>query len=121
MFGDDDELKRLLEIVESGQEQEKPVSDVEYFILSRGIKPGNTRIGAYQFWYTYREFTENPVPQRVFFVEIKKMFKQHRHEFHRFYLLNPEPFDLTKDTYFKVRAELRLRNEQRKKNGKNKI
>lgn len=112
-----EELQKLLELaVSEGPEGEDALlSDVERFILLKGIKPGTALVPAAFIWLMYKEFLGNPEmthDQGWFFRSFSKRFQRKRWGHTRYYLLDPEPFDLSLDTYWRARADWRVDKER---------
>lgn len=107
-MGVDKELEELLRIASSSPEEVEPLNEAEKFVFSLGIKPGNTRITTSHVYYTYKQWTKDPpLSKRTFLQQFRKLFKQKRTKSIRFYKLSPEPFDMSDETYYLVRAEVR--------------
>lgn len=115
-----EDLEKLLALARSESGSAETVNAVEEFVIAKGIKEGDTKIIPYQVWTEYVKWARKPIPKRTFFTEFKKLFKQRRWGDKRFYTLNPEPFDLSKDAYWKLRAVIREERAGRKKYGRGK-
>jgi hypothetical protein len=89
------------------------------FIYDIGIKSGDAKVPAYLIYHTYREWHgwENKGRQSRtdFFRDFCKHFESHRTKDGIHYLLNPKPFDLSKEKYWEIRATLRHEKSRRKK------
>lgn len=116
----DEELEKLIALAKSGEGTAEPVSDVEEFVLAKGIKEGDTKIIPYQVWMEYVKWARKPVGRRIFFRQFRKLFKPHRWGTKRFYKLDPSAFDMSKDAYWKMRAAIREERAGRKKYGRGK-
>lgn len=92
------------------------ISEAGKFIHAKGIRDGKVKIRAFIVYYLYREwrgFRNKKQSKLYFFRDFSKYFTSHRDKDGAFYLLNPKPFDLSKDNYWIVRSE--IRNEKAKK------
>lgn len=95
------------------------ISDAAKFIYELNIKHGDTQIPAALLYHTYKHWKgwdQKRQSKPFFFRDFKKYFEPHRTNTGMVYFLNPKPFDLSDDTYWLIRAE--LRNEKTKKNKK---
>jgi hypothetical protein len=111
----DPDLEELLKLAESAQNpEEKDLNEAERWVVAAGIKAGSERISNALLYYTYCEWAERPIVKYQFTRQFKKLFKQHL-DGERFYLLDPAPFDLSRDTYFKIRRNMR---DARKRNAR---
>lgn len=108
---DDDEIKKLLALAlqtpKEGDDVE--LNEVERFVISEGIKEGDTKITPTMFWNRYLEWAEKPMSRYTFWKLCKRVFNIKKGVHSHFYLLNAEPFDLTKDTYWEWRRSIRER------------
>lgn len=103
----DIELEELLKLAEgSPNPEEKELNEVERWVIAAGIKEGSEKVSNSLLYYTYCEWAEKPIVKYQFSQQFKKLFKQHL-DGERFYLLDPAPFDLSRDTYFKIRRNMR--------------
>lgn len=104
----DKTLEELLSLVnEAEQKQERFVKNrdensVNRFISDLNIKTGLERIPTFVIFYTYKKIWYNKVKDKkvnkiVFFRAFNKMFTQFRTNKQRYYLLDPSPFDLTRE------------------------
>lgn len=109
----DKELELLLNIVTSDNTEVKPQNEAELFVAALGIKAGNTKIINPQIWYVYNKWTDKPIIRDTFFKQFKKLFKFGRNESYRYFYLDPTPFDLSKEEYFRVKAFLRQEKKKR--------
>lgn len=113
------ELKKLLELAESSNEKVKfEDTEIEQYIHENNIEKGTVKISSdliYYSYYRWKLFKKDRISRRKFFVQFKKHFEGVRTSYGKGYLLNPEPFDLTQEGYFRARALLRRERDVRKK------
>lgn len=113
------DLDKLLEIAESSEEPVKfEDTEAEKYIAAEGIESGDKRIPTFTIYYHYHCWNKNKkklLTRRKFFLQFKKHFQSIQTSDGKAYLLNPEPFDLTREGYFKARALLRRERSVRKK------
>lgn len=114
------DVEDLVKLAESAEEpviQEK-LSDAGKFIFDLKIKHGDKKISAELIFHTYKEWKglekRNWQARTHFFRDFKKYFTPVRGRNGVAYLLDPAPFDLSREHYFFVRSE--QRREQRIKN-----
>lgn len=91
------------------------VSESSKFIYALNIRHGDERIPAQLIYHTYRHWkgwANKPQPKPYFFRDFSKQFEQVRTKDGMCYLLDPKPFDLSKETYWLLRKDIR---EQRAK------
>ena len=80
------------------------------FIYALNIRHGDERIPAQLIYYTYKQWKgwDNKYqPKPFFFRDFSKYFEQVRTKEGISYLLDPKPFDLSKDTYWLMRKDQR--------------
>lgn len=120
----DEEIKKLTEIATSGApEDDTQLHEVDRFIISCGIKEGEAQVFSNVVWLAYCEWAEKPMNRALFYRAFCKRFTRLRKKSwdrSPYYLLNPEPFDLSMDAKFKIYKRLRTLRERRKKRGPNK-
>jgi hypothetical protein len=77
----------------------KETTPVHKFMVEFPIRPGLVKVPTYVLYYTYRvKFKGNPkITRHMFFLEFKKLFKQVRHGTQRFYLLDADNLDMTRE------------------------
>ncbi len=83
------------------------------------IKNGDTKISAALIYHTYKQWKgwrNKRQAKSQFFKDFKTYFEPQRTTDGIVYLLNPKPFDLSEETYWLMRSE--IRNEKTKKNKK---
>lgn len=119
---DKDEIQKLLELASSGPADEPYIelNEAERFALSCGVTSGETRVLFLQVYLAYYNWSDKPLQMLPFAHQFRKLFHQIKRDHSRYYLLNPEPFDLTADTYFKVRKQLRETRQDRQRRGREK-
>lgn len=95
------------------------ISEAAKFIYEMNIKHGDAKIPAALIYHTYKcwkGWDQKRQSKPFFFRDFSKYFDPHRTTDGMCYLLNPKPFDLSDETYWLIRAE--MRNEKAKKNKK---
>lgn len=104
-----EELDDLLKLVESepNAPTEKEYSDVEQFIYELNIRAGETAIPLYLVFYTYQNWSRQskPLTKVQFGKEFRKFFTQHHLGVKAAavgYYLDPTPFDMSLDAYWKI-------------------
>ena len=101
-------LEELLKLVdEAEQKQQRSVKNkdensVNRFISDLEIKTGLERIPTFVIYYTYKKIWFNKVKDKkvnkiVFFRAFNKLFTQYRTNKQRYYLLDGDSFDLTRE------------------------
>lgn len=113
----------LLKIINGSKEEVimDKLSEAAKFIYDLGIKNGLEKISAQLVYHTYKEWKgwdNKRQAKPLFFRDFKKYFNSHRSSDEVYYLLDPKPFDRSKETYWIIRNE--IRNEKARKNKKNK-
>jgi hypothetical protein len=110
---DEDELKALLEIVESTPPTVKTALDdlhlTHKFILYNDIKRGKSYIPNAVIYDLYtswcKTFKFKPFHKKRFFVGFKKYFNQRHDSGTKYYLLDPKPFNLSSEHYLRIKQE----------------
>jgi hypothetical protein len=101
-------LEELLsKIDEAEQKQQRSVKNVDEnsvnrFISDLEIKTGLERIPTFVIYFAYKKIWFNKVKDKkvnkiVFFRAFNKLFTQFRSNKQRYYLLDPTPFDLSRE------------------------
>ncbi len=111
MAQDDYDLEKLLEIASSGKPtgiKTENSKKVDKFIRKHGIKSGDTFIPNFIIYHFYLLNTpKNRMPKMTFFKGMARNFEPLSRKRNRGYMLDPEPFDLSQENYFKARAAMR--------------
>lgn len=119
-----DEIEELLQIAEAKPEVKVKFEDteVEQFIHECKIVKGETKVPTQVIYLTYTEWRKKKKlkHRNHFFIQFKKHFENKLIEGGQSYLLNPEPFDLTQEGYFRAMKQLRRERYERKKKNKKK-
>lgn len=92
------------------EKEETKVTEAASFIYALNLRHGDVRIPVQLIYYTYKQWKgwdNKPQPKPYFFRDFSKYFEQARTKDGMTYLLDPKPFDLSKETYFIVRKEIR--------------
>ncbi len=93
------------------------LTDSAKFIYDFGIKPGDDKISAAIIYYHYKKWQrEDFQPRTRFFRDFSKYFQRIEDEHGSHYLLDPKPFDLSKETWWKMRTELRRERSRQRHN-----
>lgn len=98
-------------------ENELQITESAKFIYSLNIRHGDIKIPAQLIYYTYKQWKgwdKKPQPKPYFFRDFSKYFEQVRTKDGINYLLDPKPFDLSIETYFLMRKDLRDRRAKQK-------
>jgi len=108
-----EELLKSLEEAEETVEKAKPVhrdvAHMDRFLADQGIKVGLDRIPNYIVFYTYKQvwrglFHQNQKATKIkFFRTLNKTFTRARDGRQRYYLLNAEAFDMTREGKLKAK------------------
>jgi hypothetical protein len=94
------------------------LTEAAKFIYDLKIKQGNTPVPAQVIYHTYKHWRGpwgNQRPKAIFFRDFGKYFERRRTKDGVFYMLDPKPFDLSEDTYWIIRAEIRRERSRKKK------
>lgn len=94
------------------------ISEAGKFIYDQGIKEGRDRISAQLVYYTYKQWKGwgNKAESRGhFFKKFNQYFSPHRSKDGMFYYLNSKPFDLSQETFWLMRKDIRFEKQKRKK------
>jgi len=114
-----DDIEELLKIAESSKTPVKhDNTGAEIYIRDFEIKSGETKVSTYIIYYHYWSNLKNKtklMSRRAFFIQFKKYFERVQTSDGKGYLLDPEPYDLTVQGFFKARALLRRERNGRKK------
>lgn len=113
-------LEELLKIATESTEEiiVDKLSEAAKFIYEVGIKQGNTKVPAQVVYYTYKMWKgwqNKKQPKPLFFKDFSKYFESKRTKDGVHYLLDPKPFDLSQDTYWIIRSDIRRERAKRKK------
>lgn len=102
---------------------EKPVqvdnelTEAAKFAYELKIRHGDTKIPAQLIYFTYKQWKgwdKRPQPKPLFFRDFAKQFESIRTKEGISYLLEPKPFDLSREQYFLSRKDLRDQREKTK-------
>lgn len=100
------------------------LTEASKFIYDLQIKNGDTPVPLTVIYYTYKlwkGFDNKKQNRNQFFRDFGKYFTQYRGTGGRYYLLNPEPFDMSEEMYWESRNDLKReqsRSPKRKQHGK---
>lgn len=113
----------LLKIVTSSDEEVvmEKTSEAAKFIYALSIRAGRTKISAQLIYFTYKNYKgwrNKKQSKPVFFKDFNKYFKPERDKDGMFYYLEDKPFDLSKDTWWLMRKEIRDKKKSKKLNKK---
>lgn len=113
------------ELIDIANSSDEPVDFGEMtealrFVEEFGIKEGDTRIPTFIIYKTYKD-SLTPARRRniqhktMFMRDFAKLFKPKRTTNYRYYLLDPEPFDLSDEYYWETRKDVRRERDGWKK------
>jgi hypothetical protein len=107
-----DEIEKLLEIAERTERRPSKYKtkdgQVDRYIEENNIKAGKTRVPGYIIYFHYFTWKEyNRRSRQSFFRAFGKFFEKTQIQHGTGFFLDPAPFDLTPEGYFKARALLR--------------
>lgn len=86
------------------------LSEAAKFIYDIGIKHGDAKIPAQVIYFEYKNWkgwSNKKQAKAAFFKDFAKYFDSHRTKDGITYLLDPKPFDLSPEAYWRMRSELR--------------
>ncbi len=86
------------------------VSEAAKFVYDLNIKHGDEKVSAQLIYYTYKHWKgwdQKRQSKPTFFRDFNKYFEPHRVTEGNVYLLNPKPFDLSEENYWRMRKEVR--------------
>lgn len=115
------DIDKLMEIAVA-EDQPRPrrvkPTNVTKYIREVGITSGDTKIPAYIVYYHYYMWGKtkrNTVTRGRFFRQFGEHFERTETDHGRGYLLDPTPFDLSTEGFFKARRHLRrIMNDKKK-------
>lgn len=114
-------VEELLKLATSSDEDVvmEKLTDSAKFIYELGIKPGDEKVSAQMIFHHYKQWKRDHLqPRAYFFRDFSKYFERLHNEDGSYYLLDPKPFDLSEEEWWRMRAD--FRNEkarlQRKRN-----
>lgn len=112
----DKELEELLKIASSTPSSKaRKTTSVDTFISKFQIKSGTSKIPNHIIYYKYCMWKKtNRESKNWFFRSFSSNFESGRGPNGRYYLLDPEPFDLSMEYHFKARAFLRKQRSAKK-------
>lgn len=113
------------DLIKLAQGSKEPVvmeelTEASKFIYALNIRHGDDRIPAQLIYYTYKQWKgwdKRPQPKPFFFRDFTKYFEQIRTKEGISYLLDPKPFDLSKETYWLMRKDQREQKAKKSKKG----
>lgn len=112
------DIDKLMEIATSSSEKvEFEDTEVEKFIHDFGIQAGDTRVPTYTIYYHYDVWRKQRKRRgrKTFFNQFNKHFEKIKDTYGMVYMLDPEPFDMTPEGYFKARKLVRKEKNARRK------
>lgn len=115
--------EELMNIAENSDEVFIPEEncDAFKFAYALNLKPGDTLVQNFIIYEKYKEWKgphanhQHPIS---FFRDFKKRYKRVQRYGETSYKLDPAPFDLSQDNYWRCRKKLRQRKANEKKNKK---
>lgn len=107
-MGKDASTEDLLALVAADPEEVEELNNVDWWVTKCNIQHGTTRIRTYHVYYTYKQWAgKEAVGPWTFARAFKKHFVQKRTNQGSYYELNPSSFDLSPETYYKLRLLVR--------------
>jgi len=113
-----EELIDLLKSADKPVQIENELTEAAKFIYALNIRHGDAKIPAQLIYFTYKQWKgwdKRPQPKPLFFRDFAKQFESVRTKEGISYLLDPKPFDLSREQYFLSRKDLRDQREKQKK------
>lgn len=113
-----DELIDLLKSSDKPIPIENEVTEAAKFIYALNIRHGDAKISAQLIYFTYKQWKgwdKRPQPKPLFFRDFSRQFESIRTKEGISYLLDPKPFDLSREQYFLSRKDLREQRAKQKK------
>jgi hypothetical protein len=96
----------------------KEATEAAKFIYALNIRHGDVRIPAQLIYYTYKQWKgwdHKYQPKPFFFRDFTTYFEQVRTKEGISYLLDPKPFDLSQETYWLLRKDIREQKAKKRK------
>lgn len=114
------DLDKLLELAVTPKvkkvKPKKTYPEIDTFISEFKIEAGKKKIPTYIIYYKYYLWKQQArIPRLKFITYLKTKFQKIKTDDGMGFLLNPKPFDLTPQGFFKARAILRRERDERKK------
>ena len=115
------------DLIKLAQGSEKPVvmdgpTEAAKFTYALNIRHGEAKISAELIYFTYKQWRgwdKRPQPKPYFFRDFTKQFEKVRTNEGISYLLDPRPFDLSKEQFWLMKKDSReIRAKQKKKTTK---
>lgn len=123
MSDKDISIEELLEMAETEPEKEiapkKALSEAHMFVLANDIKESDTekvRAAAIYELYCHWKKNKNLQSYTKFFTDFGKLFKRKQGANYVYYFVDPEPFDLSEEAYWRERSRLRKTTKNAKTN-----
>ena len=118
-----DDIDKLIELAENIKpvvKEPKTHPEIDEFIEYLKIKSGRKRVPSHIIYFHYYLWQpKRRVSRRTFITYFKTKFKQTKTDHGIGFFLDPRPFDLTPQGFFRSRAFMRKeRDEKRKENTK---
>lgn len=113
----EDELIQIARGAKVEQVMEK-ASEAAKFIYTLGIREGRVAISAMLVYHTFKQYKgvdNKRQAKRYFFKDFNKYFKPFRTKNGLHYMLDPRSFDLSKENFWLMRADMRQEKQRRKK------
>jgi len=113
-------LEELLKIAANSDEAivMDKLTEAAKFIYDIGLKQGDDLVLGQMIYFNYRlwkGWSNKRQPKAQFFKDFSKYFKSHRTKDGMSYFVNSKALDLSEDTYWQMRADLRNEKAKRKK------
>jgi hypothetical protein len=119
---DKDELDKLIELAKQppakGEETDPNMGSVQQWLIACNIKHGEHVITPTEMFMYYKRWAKRPLTFWMFTRQLKKLMPQHRgrgnNGSNSFYLVDPSAFDLSLDTVWEMRAQVRAERKKRR-------
>lgn len=106
-----DDLVQLAQENPPPSTEDEKVTEASQFIYALNIRHGDHKVSAELIYHTFKEwkglYQKKWQPPAYFFRDFKKYFTSVRGKHGVSYLLDPTPFDLSRENYFLVRYQQR--------------
>ena len=90
-------IQELLDLLEEIEKPKVISGPLDEFINNFNIVSGDEKVPTHVLYFTYCKSTTNPISKIHFFRLFSKLFTQKRSRSQRFYLLNKDSFDYSRE------------------------
>jgi hypothetical protein len=114
------DLDSLIALAQGAKPEDivEKLTEASKFIYELNIKHGDTKISSELIYHTYKHWNgwnQKRQSKVLFFKDFKTYFEPYRTTHGVVYHLNPKPFDLSDETYWLIKKELRDAKTKRQK------